>query len=313
MAPKASDPLAKARTAQRESKYVEFKERFDPSSTGEWCELIKDLVAVANSGGGIVVVGVRNNGSPSGQDVKLVLELDAAKITDKIFKYSGEHFSGFELHDIRRGNRRAAAIVIHAARTPIAFTAQGAYQDDQRKHKSAFARGTVYFRHGAKSEPATTQDLAEFIERRIDAVREAWLGDVRKVIYAPPGAQVEVIRQTSADPSGGPATIQVTTDPQAPVYGKLDPDKTHPYRQTDLIPVVNRKLPGKKTVNSHDILSVRRAHDISAETRPEFCHQPRFASAQYSEAFADWLVEQYKKDKSFFDRARDEYYARTHR
>ena len=313
MARNPIDPLVKARSARRESKYVEFKERFDPTSTGEWCELLKDSVAIANGGGGVVVIGVRNNGTASGHDLKPVLELDPAKITDKVFKYTGEHFSGFEVYAIRRPDGRAAAIVIQGARTPIAFTAQGGYQDDKGKSKSAFARGTVYVRHGAKSEPATSGDLADIIDRRIEAVREAWLSDVRKVVSAPPDAQVEVIRQTSADPSGGPATIQVTTDPQAPVYGRLNPDKTHPYRQKDLIPVVNRKLPGKNAINSHDILSVRRAHDINPTTRPEFCHQPKFGSPQYSEAFVDWLVDQHKKGKAFFVDARDEYYSRTHR
>lgn len=43
---------SKALTAKRESKHIEFKEGFNPSEARDWCEIIKDIVAMANSGGG---------------------------------------------------------------------------------------------------------------------------------------------------------------------------------------------------------------------------------------------------------------------
>lgn len=38
----------RAMASKRESKHVDFKEKFDPKSEGEWCELLKDFAAVAN-------------------------------------------------------------------------------------------------------------------------------------------------------------------------------------------------------------------------------------------------------------------------
>jgi hypothetical protein len=35
----------KALSAKRESKSIEFKQQFDINSGGDWCEVIKDLVA----------------------------------------------------------------------------------------------------------------------------------------------------------------------------------------------------------------------------------------------------------------------------
>jgi len=49
-------------SAKRESKAVDFKRSFDPASVAEWCELIKDIVAMANSGGGTILIGVNNDG-----------------------------------------------------------------------------------------------------------------------------------------------------------------------------------------------------------------------------------------------------------
>jgi len=49
--------LDRAQAAKRESKYVEFKSQLDLGAPGVWCELIKDIVAFANSGGGVILVG----------------------------------------------------------------------------------------------------------------------------------------------------------------------------------------------------------------------------------------------------------------
>jgi len=40
--------LERAKTAKRESKYVGFKEKFDIYSSQDWCEIIKDIVAMYN-------------------------------------------------------------------------------------------------------------------------------------------------------------------------------------------------------------------------------------------------------------------------
>jgi len=51
-------------TAKRESKHLDFKRSFDSDSAADWCEVLKDIAAFANSGGGNILVGVNNDGSP---------------------------------------------------------------------------------------------------------------------------------------------------------------------------------------------------------------------------------------------------------
>jgi predicted HTH transcriptional regulator len=58
--------VPRAAAARRESKYVEFKEQSDTAFDGEWLELFKDIVAIANSSRGVLVIGVRKDGTPSG-------------------------------------------------------------------------------------------------------------------------------------------------------------------------------------------------------------------------------------------------------
>jgi predicted HTH transcriptional regulator len=154
-----------ALNATRESKTVDFKSRFDPRSDTEWVELVKDLVAMANSGGGVVLVGVQDDASPSGADISSVIRLDPAQLTDKIFRYTGEHFSGFAIREGVRDGNAIAVLEVQGSDDLLVFIRPGNYVSDNGKEKSAFAIGGVYFRHGAKSEPCTPSDLRRHIQR----------------------------------------------------------------------------------------------------------------------------------------------------
>ena len=57
-----------------------------------------------------------------------------------------------------------AAIVIDGlADGPLAFNQTARYTSPQGRQKTDFTKGSVYFRHGAKSEPATRDDFREFL------------------------------------------------------------------------------------------------------------------------------------------------------
>ena len=294
----------KALAAKRESKYVEFKAKMDFDEPHTWCEVSKDFVAMANSGGGAILVGVSDDGSPSGEDVSAVLALDSAVIADRIHKYTGVHVDGFEVSEHKRERARVAVIEVAPVDTPLVFTKQGAYVDSNGKHKTAFSVGTVYFRHGAKSEPGTTADIESSMQRRLKAHRKELLAGMRAVVDAPVGTTVvalapgqEVVEST--DPGAVP--VRITDDPKAPAYRKVDYDASHPYRQTELIAKVNERL-GSPVINSYDIQCVKNAYEIAGDET--YCHQPKFSSPQYSPAFVDLLVSSYGDDKRFFEKLR---------
>jgi hypothetical protein len=306
-----SSHAERAENAKRESRYIDFKRSFDPTENGEWVELIKDFVAMANSGGGAVIIGVNNDGRRSGSDLTAVLRLDPAKITDKLARYTGEHFSDFEIKEIKRGRARVAVIEVGAASDLLVFSSPGTYAMPGKpdRQKTAFSQGTIYFRHGAKSEPATATDVATFIDRRLDEIREKWLSDIRRVITAPPGTEVALFERMASGAGGEPTEIRLTDNPAAPAFGKLDPDRTHPYLTKELIKAVQDRLPPRRIFNSHDANCVRVIHKVEPDTKPEFIHIPKFGSPQYSEAYVDWLA---KKPQEFFDDARVRFYELRH-
>ena len=282
--------LERAARAQRESKRVAFAEDFDAAHEGDWIELVKDVVALANSGGGVVVV----------DEADLVRD----EIRVRLERYAEPRFDRFELHSLRRRNMPVTAVIVDDVEgIPLVFTQEGRCADHV-----AFTRGGLFFRHGSKSEAATGEDIRAFIRRQLDATRHQWLGNIRAVMHAPGGAEIAVIETAERDEEGRPTLIRLTTDPSAPLYGQIDPDLSHPFRQKEVVREVNVRLVGRE-VNAFDILSVRRIHGISEETHPDFVHVPKFGSPQYSEAFVDWLIEQDATDPQFFARAKTRYVA----
>ena len=91
-----------ALASEGEHDWVDFKREFDPGSAAAWCEVVKDVVAMANSGGGFILVGVNDDGTPSGSDIQAALAVDPAVAVDKIRKYTGVQFASFSLHRRQR-------------------------------------------------------------------------------------------------------------------------------------------------------------------------------------------------------------------
>ncbi len=294
--------ILKALDAKRESRSIEFKESFDPDSTRECCEIVKDLVALANSGGGVIVFGIDNDGQPSEADLSPLTALDPARIGDLVRKYVEVPFGDFEIRHAVKGEHEVVAWLIGAAHTPMVFAKPGTYPDGKGQ-RAAFGQGTVYFRHGAKSEPGTTDDLARALDRRVEQIRREWIAGVRKVVKAPAGSVVNVLPQDIRDTGAPDATaIRITEDPAAPAYRVINPDISHPFRQKELIQEVKRRLPKGIEFNSFDVYALRRVHSIDGKA--DLCHQPKFGSRQYSEKLAEWIQGQHKADPDFFQKAR---------
>jgi len=146
------DHIKRALVAKRESKYIDFKGALDFSEPHAWCEIVKDIVAMANSGGGVLLIGLNNTGDPTGFDPQPVLDMDAAVVTDRIEKYTGVQFDGFSVSEETKKGNRLAAILVEGVSVPIVFTKPGTYaisdlqtgnrnkrDDIDRAHSGVFA------------------------------------------------------------------------------------------------------------------------------------------------------------------------------
>jgi hypothetical protein len=238
--------LERAATAKRASKRVALARSL----------ALEDVVAMANSGGGVIVLD--NGAAP-----------ERARISDALLG-----FDAIEVTTVTRdGTTMPALLVGEAGDLPLEV------------------ERTVYFRHGAKSAPATADDIRRFIDRRLKATRRRWLKNIRQVVV---------------DDAVVAPVVRLSDDPTAPVYGKLDPDRTHPYRQKEVVQAVNERA--HLAITPYDVLSVRRVHGIDEESHPEYAHRMKFGSVQYSEAFVEWLVAK-GRVPGFFEDAKHAYSA----
>jgi hypothetical protein len=271
--------------APRSTKRLQLVTAFDPAREQSWLELCTHVAAMANSGGGTITIS-------GGADI-------VGPVTELLTRHTGGPFRGIE-YRVEQQNGSSVGVLMVAPRegAPLLFEKAARYTDDQGDVHTAFERGTVYFRHGSRSEPATAKDLARFVTRQVDRERRAVQRNVRKATGAPKGAEVLVVspRQPSLFPS-----VRVVEDPDAPVVARADFDVTHPYRQKELVAAVNARIEGTR-ITAYDVQCVRRVHHIDA--RPEFFHQPKFGSPQYSEAYVAWLASEFARDPEFFSDAK---------
>src|SRR5271165_4406135 len=122
------DPrLIKCLAAKRESKAVEFKEQFLPSDPRQSLEVLKDIVAIANSGGGTLAVGINNSGVASDSDIRPAIEYDHAKYCDLIRKYTLQNFCDFEVLEAEKGGHPVAIFLVNAPDYPLVFEKPGTF------------------------------------------------------------------------------------------------------------------------------------------------------------------------------------------
>jgi hypothetical protein len=293
------DAVARALTANRPSRSVAFHAGL--SGPGAWEELIRDVVAMANSGGGVVVVGLDLRGQPTGWDAADVLGSGRADLIDDVAAHVGDRVEAIDVVGTTKADVKVAAVVVGPRpRSPLVFERAGTYLDGDGQEQLVFPRGAVYVRHGGKSDAASTRDLARLADAELRRLRRDLVRNLRKVSIAPTGSEVIVV-PPDASASATLERFQIVDDPSLPAVARTDFDVTHPYRQKELLVAVNDRA-GRHVAGAYEIQCVRRVFDV--DSRPDFIHKPKFGSPQYSEAYVIWLTEQLAEDPAFYERAK---------
>jgi len=144
----------------------------------------------------------------------------------------------------------------------------------------------------------TVQWLTEF--QQDVSNRANSLGENSQRFYVPIDLSLAIIRN--------PAKAEVVLSSGAMgtealvMHVSRNPDVTHPYRQKEVLEMLNKRLGEMQTPNSHDIRCIKKVYKIDG--RPDFLYKPKFHSPQYSPQFVDWLYALASKTPDFFARTR---------
>lgn len=153
--------LMKLLEAPCECQTLDFKQSIDIGQTQSVVELAKDVLAMANTNGGHLIIGVEDT---SRRRIGVPAFVDSKAINDKIGRYCGGHISVLAaVHQIRDEGGQSVSIemiYVPIARQKVPAQDDGAYPDPKNpgKQKWVFRKGDVYVRKGDESVKAETPD-----------------------------------------------------------------------------------------------------------------------------------------------------------
>lgn len=210
----------------------DLKGRFDASS-GSWPRLVKDIVAMANSGGGVLVLGVDDDGTRRGLAKSLLHELDPARINAKIEPKAPGARVTVSYHELSYYKRLYGFLIVAPHDALIVFDREWTYSREPGKpDKTVIYEGVVYVRGVAETRPARQGDLARIVQRLIDTGSQQFLARIEKLAAVPLNAELvaydpatggQGVRLVSKG-EGHPVRIVDQAPGAVPIHEVLDPE-----------------------------------------------------------------------------------------
>ncbi|MGB6463346.1 MAG: ATP-binding protein [Nitrosotalea sp.] len=161
----------------KETSFHDFKWTIDVRKDSDFPEIVKDVFAFSNHGGGFIVLGVKQNDHSDdkikGSFVKVGLpndfEIDQATLQEKINAYMDSPlaigYAQFE-RPINKQQRKFALIYIPPSSKILTPTKDGVYKRDN-KEKKAFLKDKIYTRRGTQGIPALEAEI-DWIKKRLE-------------------------------------------------------------------------------------------------------------------------------------------------
>lgn len=285
--------LRVSRTTTIETKYIEFKEHYNLKNKRLLLKLTKEIVAFANTDGGVLLFNIDDNGKICNyEDYKI----DLAPLVDKIYKYTGTQYDCIDHVNIERKDGIINAIHISKSKYPLLFEKDGEYKSD-KKVKHEFRKGTIYVRHGSKSEIANSNDIRNLINERIDEHMHDFFDKIQIFMDTPAEAHDSISVTKLSD------TIRITNDPNAPEFRAEKSDKTHCRRMGYVVEEMNKYINKGQQISQQDIQYVKQYYNIDINS--PYCYiSKHYPCPVYNDAFIEWLKSEYDKNKMLFINAR---------
>jgi hypothetical protein len=215
--------------AERETRTVESQCRYDPDSPADRLELVKDVVALANSGGGEVRLGAA---------VGKEWFFDPVAFAELIDSYvTPSHVAvATSFADADSPGRQVVMVTVEPYETPpVVFARDGSFESDVG-NVTVFARHTVVCRHGEKTELATHADHRVWIDAAVRTERERILQNLVLATLLPAGASIQVVGESG----------EVSAEPRALLDGAVRSWRADPAkllsRQDLLVLFLARKM-----------------------------------------------------------------------
>lgn len=290
-------------TLSCETAKVEFKSTTDTSEARFWVQLIRSVMAMHNSGGGVIVFGLDSAGQPVGGDLTALRAIDPVHISDKAKHYTDRPLPGVVREEFDKNGGTFPGWIIPAAASPVPFSRHGDVHNGQGKPEKLFYAGQIYVRRGAASVPADAGDIALIAERIRNLARQEFAAQIGQFAVVPEGHTIQILPPGGVVSGSTPAgSVRITTDPNAPGAVIVDKFKTHPHNKTELVKRLLTRIPGIR-ITGHDIACIRKVYASEIEPK-DFVWRPVRCPPQYPEEFIEWIAGRIGQDPAFLEKTR---------
>jgi hypothetical protein len=312
------DTAGAGRIAPAHSINLEADRVFNVNSEHDWLTLIRDVAAVANGGGGQILVRLVSGQAPDDTAGTGAATLTSSELVARLAQFTDSSFAHIQTR-IVESDASAVIVEIGCAAIPIVFNKGGWVVDPNGRTKciEVFPTGSFFVRHDGRIAPGTSADLRASFAQQLGIARRRWLASIRRILKRPIDLEQPRVRRrmhAAKRIRGEPIVkpVRIVNDPSAPALQPLDVDRLYPLRQKDLMRALNLRF-GRRAVNSYDIQAIRRQHRL--DERAGFVFHLPGAGRRYSPEVVEWIFEQHDRDPAFFQHARaaDHEFMRLHR
>jgi predicted HTH transcriptional regulator len=173
---------------------LDYKNEYNLSGskgTKDKVELVRDIVGMANTYGGYIVLGVHEvtdstgkRFSPDGMSQEACALLDVSALRQQVDAYISERIEiQFKLHVLSEygGNTFGIIFIPPSPHSPIIFSIDGQYTDRsdlRNRNISMFFAGDVVVRKGASTEKTDQSDMRRIISEIRQREKSRWTEEI---------------------------------------------------------------------------------------------------------------------------------------
>lgn len=185
---------------------LDLKITFDRTHPASMLRLVKELVAMANAGGGTVRIGASETESP-GVDASLLEILDSSRVQKEIDNFIAPAEASLS-HSIKRLDNGKVIIdltVEGRGKYPYIFAKDGQYTAG--KVRNVFRAGDIYIRRGTTGKRAGYNEVVSLIDQAEERGRTRYLDHLKrmfeKMARLPEGTEPLVVGATPTGETAG--------------------------------------------------------------------------------------------------------------
>lgn len=176
---------------------MEAVARFDPDTVVDRLKLVRLVVAMANGGGGRVVLGAPSTGEAQGLGSSAAEMVTGAWVGALVGEFTGG--DPLDLAVDQRPATEGRMVVEIGVRgcpePPLVLERAGTYPDTSGQEQTVFESRSVYTRRRGRTERARRDDYRRWRADAVEQVRRQVAERLALVVEAPVGAQIRVLTE----------------------------------------------------------------------------------------------------------------------